>query len=78
MSPSELDDEVYARVVAQLDLAGLRQLQRELSVGFVERRLGGSVQECRAMANALIERALRSFADRVTGHLERAEEGIAR
>lgn len=65
----EDDDDVHARVLDLLDLAELRQLQRELTSVLVERRAGGSAQECRAIANALIERALRRLADRITALL---------
>jgi hypothetical protein len=68
--PSPLDDEVRARVFERLDLNGLRELQLELWIAFEDRRLGGSRDECRAMANALVERGLRYFADRVTRYVD--------
>jgi hypothetical protein len=65
-----LDEEVLARVFERLDLNGLRELQLELWIAFEDRGLGGSRQECRAMANAVVERGLRYFADRVVRYVD--------
>ena len=70
VQPSPLDEEIRARVFERLDLDGLRELQLELWIQFEDRKLGGSREECRAMANALVERGLRYFADRVTRYID--------
>jgi hypothetical protein len=70
VQPSPLDEEVRARVFDCLDLNGLREMQLELWIEFEDRKLGGSREECRAMANALVERGLRYFADRVGRYID--------
>lgn len=65
-----LDDLVFGRVMENVDLNGLHQLQLELWLMVGANRLGGSEQECRGMANAMIERALRRFAERATYYVD--------
>ncbi len=68
--PSPLDEESIARIYQRLDLNGLRELQLELWIAYEDRGLGGSRDECRALANALVERGLRYLADHVTRHID--------
>ena len=70
MSPEHagvlLDDVILARVREHIDTCGLYDLQAELAQSIRGRGLAGSDLEARRIACAMIERALRRFAERVT------------
>jgi hypothetical protein len=70
MSPQHasklLDDVMYERVREHIDVCGLLNLRLELARMILANGQVGSRQEARALACAMVERALRRFAERAT------------
>ena len=73
-----LDEMIFTRVMGNVDFNGLHQLQLELWLMVEENGLGGSEQECRGIANAMIERALRRFAERASYYVDHTLGDCAR
>lgn len=61
---------LLATIFECIDINSLRKLQLELWIALEDEKLGGSREECRGMANAMIERGMRQLADKITHQVD--------
>lgn len=61
-----IDDVIYEHVREHIDASGLLKLRLELARMILTNCQAGSKQEARSIACAMVERALRRFAERAT------------
>jgi hypothetical protein len=61
---------VLATILECIDINNLRKLQLELWIALEDEHIGGSREECRGMANAMIERGMRQLADKITHQVD--------
>jgi hypothetical protein len=61
---------VLATIVECIDINKLRKLQLELWIALEDEKVGGSRDECRRIANSMIEYGMRQLAEKITGQVD--------